>query len=70
VCAFLTASTGSSLNVTWSRYPLFPECQRIMPRYSLAMRIAIRIASSLYILQAVVGAAVGFALPFLNYLAR
>jgi hypothetical protein len=68
--AFLTVSTGSSFNVTWSRYPLFPECQRIKPRYSLVMRTAIRVATSLYVLQAVVGAAVGFTLPFLNYLAR
>jgi len=34
------------------------------------MRTAIRVASTLYVLQAVVGAAVGFALPWLNYLAR
>jgi hypothetical protein len=34
------------------------------------MRIALRIAGSIYVLQAVIGAAVGFALPWLNYLAR
>jgi hypothetical protein len=34
------------------------------------MRTTIRIAGSLYVLQAIVGAAVGFALPWLNYLAR
>jgi hypothetical protein len=34
------------------------------------MRIAIRIAGSLYILQAVIGAAVGFALPLIDYLTR
>jgi hypothetical protein len=70
VRAFFDGKHRPSFNVTWSRYPLFPECQRTKPRYSLVMRTAIRIASTLYVLQAVVGAAVGFALPWLNYLAR